>query len=50
VVSTLALGAEERGDEGAEVDGESRAEWTGVRWLSREEEKWLLLRTDSAMR
>jgi hypothetical protein len=27
MVSASALGAEERGDEGAEADGESRAEW-----------------------
>jgi hypothetical protein len=50
VVSASALGAEECGDDGAEADGESRAEWAGVRWLSREEERRLLPRTDNAMR
>jgi hypothetical protein len=50
VVSTSTLGAEECGDEGAEVDGESRVEWVGVRRLLREEERRLLLRTDSVTR
>jgi hypothetical protein len=50
VVGTLTLGAEECGDEGAEADGESKVEWAGVRRLSREEERRLLLRTDSATR
>jgi hypothetical protein len=45
-----ALGAKECGDEGAEADGESRAEWAGVQRLSREEERRLLLWTDSATR
>jgi hypothetical protein len=31
--------AEERGDEGAEADNKSRAEWAGVWRLSREEER-----------
>jgi hypothetical protein len=38
VVSTSALGAEERDDEGVEADDESRAEWAGVQQLSWEEE------------
>jgi hypothetical protein len=50
VVSALALGAKECGDEGAEADGESRAEWAGVQRLSWEEERRLLLWTDSATR
>jgi hypothetical protein len=39
VVDASAHGAEGRGDEGAEADCESRAEWVGVRRLSREEER-----------
>jgi hypothetical protein len=39
VVRTLALGAEERGNEGVEADGESKVEWVGVRWLSHKEER-----------
>jgi hypothetical protein len=39
VVNASALRAEERGDEGAEADDESRMEWVGVRWPSREEER-----------
>jgi hypothetical protein len=39
VVSTSALGAEERDNEGVEADDESRAEWVGVRRLSWEEER-----------
>jgi hypothetical protein len=50
VVSASALGAKECGDEGAEADGESRAEWAGVQRLSWEEERRLLLWTDSATR
>jgi hypothetical protein len=50
VVSTLALGVEESGDEGVGADSESRVDWAGVRRLLREEERWLLLRTDSATR
>jgi hypothetical protein len=34
VVGASALGAEEHDNEGVEADGESRAEWVGVRWLS----------------
>jgi hypothetical protein len=36
VVSTSALGAEERGDEGAEMDAKSRVEWAGIWQLSRD--------------
>jgi hypothetical protein len=39
VVGASAHGAEGCGDEGAEADCESRAEWVGVRQLSREEER-----------
>jgi hypothetical protein len=39
VVGASALGAEGHDDEGAEADCESRAEWAGIRRLSREEER-----------
>jgi hypothetical protein len=50
VVGASALGGEECGNEGAEMDGESRAEWACIQRLSQEEVRRLLLRTDSAMR
>jgi hypothetical protein len=43
VVGASALGAEERGDGGAEADGKSRVEWVGVRRLSRKEERMVFL-------
>jgi hypothetical protein len=50
VVGASTLGAEECGDEGVEADDESRVEWAGVRRLSWEEDRWLLLWTDNATR
>jgi hypothetical protein len=50
VVGISVLGAKEHGNEGAEADGKSRAEWAGVQRLSREEERQLLLRANIATR